>query len=50
VPDDIAATDGYVISQEKRKPIEPGFAWAKFIGPILQVMVRTLEQIRPQTT
>lgn len=37
VPDHIAATDGYVISQQKRKLIEQGFGWAKFIGPIRQV-------------
>lgn len=39
VPDHIAASDGYVISQQKRKLIEQGFRWAKFIGPIRQVMV-----------
>lgn len=72
VPDHIASSDGYAISQQKRKLIEQGFGWAKFIGPIRQVMVRglekvdqlfvltmaaynltrmrTLEQIRPQTT
>ncbi|MDP3651669.1 MAG: IS5 family transposase [Rhodoferax sp.] len=72
VPQDIAGSDGYAISQQKRKLIEQGFGWAKFVGPIRQVMVRglkkvdqlfvltmaaynltrmrTLEQIRPQTT
>ncbi|MEY3447449.1 MAG: hypothetical protein RIR45_2204, partial [Pseudomonadota bacterium] len=39
----IAATDSYVISQKKRKLIEQGFGWAKFIGPIRQVMVRGLK-------
>ena len=45
VPDHIAATDGYVISQQKRKLIEQGFGWAKFIGPIRQVMVRGLKKV-----
>jgi transposase len=45
VPDPIAATDGYVISQQKRKLIEQGFGWAKFIGPIRQVMVRGLKKV-----
>jgi transposase len=45
VPDHIAATDGYVISQQKRKLIEQGFGWAKFIGPIRQVMVRGLKRV-----
>ena len=45
VPDHIAATDSYVISQKKRKLIEQGFGWAKFIGPIRQVMVRGLKRV-----
>ena len=45
VPDHIAATDGYVVSQQKRKLIEQGFGWAKFIGPIRQVMVRGLKKV-----
>lgn len=45
VPEHIAATDGYVISQQKRKLIEQGFGWAKFIGPIRQVMVRGLKKV-----
>jgi transposase len=45
VPDHIAATEGYVISQQKRKLIEQGFGWAKFIGPIRQVMVRGLKRV-----
>ena len=45
VPDHIAASDGYVISQQKRKLIEQGFGWAKFIGPIRQVMVRGLKKV-----
>lgn len=45
VPDHIAATDGNVISQQKRKLIKQGFGWAKFIGPIRQVMVRGLKRV-----
>lgn len=45
VPDDIAGSDCYAISQQKRKLIEQGFGWAKFIGPIRQVMVRGLEKV-----
>ena len=45
VPDHIAATEGYVISQQKRELIEQGFGWAKFIGPIRQVMVRGLKRV-----
>jgi transposase len=45
VPDDIAASDGYAISQQKRKLIEQGFGWGKFIGPIRQVMVRGLSKV-----
>lgn len=45
VPDAIAASDGYAISQNKRKLIEQGFGWAKLIGRIRQVMVRGLEKV-----
>lgn len=45
VPDDIASSDGYAISQRKRKLIEQGFGWAKFIGPIRQVLVRGLAKV-----
>ena len=44
-PDHIAASESYVISQQKRKLIERGFGWAKFIGPIRQVMVRGLKKV-----
>jgi hypothetical protein len=40
VPDEIANTEGYSISQQKRKLIEQGFGWAKTIGNMRQVMVR----------
>ena len=45
MPDDIASSDGYAISQQKRKLIEQGFGWAKFVGPIRQVMVRGLDKV-----
>ena len=45
VPDAIAQTDGYAISQQKRKLIEQGFGWAKTVGRIRQVMVRGLERV-----
>ena len=41
VPDEIATTVGYAISQQKRKLIDKqGFGWAKTVGNIRQVMVR----------
>ncbi len=45
VPDEVAQSAGYAISQQKRKLIEQGFGWAKFVGPIRQVMVRGLERV-----
>ena len=45
VPDEIAATAGYALSQRKRKLIEQGFGWAKFVGPIRQVMVRGIKKV-----
>ena len=45
VPDDIAASEGYAISQQKRKLIEQGFGWAKLIGPIRLVMVRGIKMV-----
>ena len=45
VPDAIAASTGYEISQQKRKLIEQGFGWGKTIGPIRQVMVRGLKKV-----
>lgn len=45
VPDEVAASEGCAISQNKRKLIEQGFGWAKFIGPIRQVMVRGLAKV-----
>lgn len=45
VPDDIAQSEGYAISQRKRKLIEQGFGWAKTVGGIRQVMVRGIERV-----
>jgi len=45
VPDEIAASEGYAISQQRRKLIEQGFGWGKFIGPIRQVMVRGIKKV-----
>ena len=45
VPDEIAQTEGYAISQRKRKLIEQGFGWAKTVGCMRQVMVRGLERV-----
>jgi hypothetical protein len=45
VPEPVAQTDGYAVSQQKRKLIEQGFGWAKLIGPIRQVMVRGLAKV-----
>jgi transposase len=45
VPDEIAQSEGYALSQRKRKLIEQGFGWAKTVGSIRQVMVRGLERV-----
>lgn len=45
VPDAIAASSSYEISQRRRKLIEQGFGWGKMIGPIRQVMVRGLKKV-----
>ena len=45
VPEAIAATVGYAISQQKRKLIEQGFGWAKTIGRMRQVMVRGIKRV-----
>lgn len=45
VPDEVAASAGYAISQEKRKRIEQGFGWAKVVGGIRQVVVRGLDKV-----
>jgi IS5 family transposase len=45
VPDSVAATEGYAISQQKRKLIEQGFGWAKTVGGMRQVMVRGIKRV-----
>jgi transposase len=45
VPDAIARSVGYAISQQKRKLIEQGFGWAKTVGRMRQVMVRGLKKV-----
>jgi transposase len=45
VPDSIAVTEDYVQSQRKRKLIEQGFGWAKYVGPIRQVMLRGIKKV-----
>jgi hypothetical protein len=45
VADEVARSEGYAISQRKRKLIEQGFGWAKLVGPIRQVMVRGIKKV-----
>ena len=45
VPDAIAQSKGYAMSQQKRKLIEQGFGWAKTVGGMRQVMVRGLKKV-----
>jgi transposase len=45
VPEAVAHSEGYAISQRKRKLIEQGFGWAKTVGNIRQVMVRGLKKV-----
>ena len=45
VLDAIAQSEGYAVSQQKRKLIEQSFGWAKTVGGIRQVMVRGLERV-----
>jgi IS5 family transposase len=45
VPDEIAQSVGYAISQQRRKLIEQGFGWAKTVGAMRQVMVRGLQKV-----
>lgn len=45
VPGSIAKTEGYAISQQKRKLFEQGSGWAKFICPTRQLMVRGLKRV-----
>lgn len=45
VPDAIAQSEGYAVSQQKRKLIEQGFGWAKTVGGMRQVMVRGIKRV-----
>lgn len=45
VPEAIALSEGYALSQRKRKLIEQGFGWAKTVGGIRQVMVRGIKRV-----
>ena len=45
VPDPIAQSKGYAMSQQKRKLIGQGFGWAKTVGGMRQVMVRGLKKL-----
>ena len=42
----MAASDGYAISQRKRKRIEEIFGWEKTIGGLDQLMVRGLAKVQ----
>jgi hypothetical protein len=45
VADEIAQSEGYPTLQRKRKLIEQGFGWAKFVGPIRQVTLRGIQKV-----
>ena len=45
VADSVAGSDGYSISQQKRKRVEQPFGWGKLIGGLRQVMVRGLAKV-----
>ena len=45
VPEAVAASVGYKISQTKRKRIEQGFGWAKTMSHMGQVLVRGLDKV-----
>ena len=45
VSDRIAGSEGYAISQQKRKLIEQGFGWAKTVGHMRQVLVRGIKKV-----
>jgi uncharacterized Zn-binding protein involved in type VI secretion len=45
VPEGIADSEGYAISQQKRKLIEQGFGWAKTVGHMRQVLVRGIKKV-----
>jgi transposase len=45
VPEAVAQSEGYAVSQRKRKLIEQGFGWAKTVGGMRQVMVREIKRV-----
>jgi hypothetical protein len=45
VPDEVATSEGYAVSQQRRKRIEQGFGWVKCIGPSRRMMVRCLNSV-----
>ncbi|WP_157128389.1 IS5 family transposase [Cupriavidus sp. USMAA2-4] len=45
VPDAIACSPGFAVSQQKRKLIERSFGWVKTVGHMRQVMVRGLKRV-----
>lgn len=45
VPERVAGSDGYSISQLKRKLVEQPFGWGKVVGGLRQVMVRGLAKV-----
>jgi hypothetical protein len=45
LPDELAQTEGYAISQRKRKLFEHGYRWAQAVGCVRQVMVRGLKRV-----
>jgi transposase len=46
VPPDVAASEGYAISQRKRKRIEEIFGWGKTIGGLGQLKLRSLVKVQ----
>jgi hypothetical protein len=46
VPDEVAASLRYAISQRLRKRIEECFGWSKTVGGLAQVKVRGLAKVR----
>ena len=45
VPDAIACSVGYAVSQQKQADRTKGFGWVKTVGRMRQVMVRGLEKV-----
>ena len=45
VPDRIADSEGYALSQQKRELIEQGFGWAKTVEHMRQVLVSGIKKV-----